>query len=251
MKIIAVVSPKGGVGKSTISASLGTSLHRSRRPILFIDLDPQNALRFHLNDYEQRLDGISRATLEKRDWREAVVTTPDKAAVLPYGMVNEDDRRLFERILNSDPNWLRDQIHALPLAEDALVILDTPPGPSAYLRQALSCADLAVVVVLADAASYATLPQMENLIATYCTPRKDFTGYAYLANQFDPQRQLCVDIVATMRNEYSSKPIGIVHHDPAVGEALAHGQSIIDYAPDSAAAQDIKNWTLWVTGSLA
>ena len=47
MTIIAIASTKGGVGKTTISANLGMALVRAGRPVVLIDLDPQDALRLH------------------------------------------------------------------------------------------------------------------------------------------------------------------------------------------------------------
>ncbi|MGK4924212.1 AAA family ATPase [Bordetella hinzii] len=59
MKTIAIVSAKGGVGKTTIAATLGLALSRAGHPALVLDLDPQNALRFHLGaDTEAAESGV-------------------------------------------------------------------------------------------------------------------------------------------------------------------------------------------------
>ena len=47
MVVISVVSAKGGVGKTTLSACLAMGLAASR-DVLAVDLDPQNALKLHL-----------------------------------------------------------------------------------------------------------------------------------------------------------------------------------------------------------
>ena len=48
MVVIPVISSKGGVGKTTIAANLCTALAARGQQVLAIDLDPQNALRFHI-----------------------------------------------------------------------------------------------------------------------------------------------------------------------------------------------------------
>ena len=48
MFVIAVVSAKGGVGKTTISANLAAAIALTGRPVLVVDLDPQNAMQWHL-----------------------------------------------------------------------------------------------------------------------------------------------------------------------------------------------------------
>lgn len=45
MKIICLINEKGGVGKSTLAANLGTSLHRAGRTVVLVDADPQGTLR--------------------------------------------------------------------------------------------------------------------------------------------------------------------------------------------------------------
>lgn len=247
MKRIAIVSAKGGVGKSTISAGLSMALLRANQPVLGVDLDPQNAFRLHLGVHEYQLDGLSRATLEGRSWRHIGYQLSQGLAVLPYGFINEDDRRTFEQRLAADPSWLQRNLESLPLAGGTSTIIDTPPGPSVYLQQALSAAHLVIVVTLADAASYATLPQMDRLISAYCTPRADFIGHAYLVNQYDAGKALSQDVLQAMREDQPDKTIGVVRMDRAVGEALAHGLSIIDYDEASPARQDLLAWANWIT----
>jgi len=44
MSVIAVINPKGGVGKTTITLNLGLFLSTQSRKVVFIDLDPQRSL---------------------------------------------------------------------------------------------------------------------------------------------------------------------------------------------------------------
>jgi chromosome partitioning protein len=48
MTVIAVISPKGGVGKTTVAVNLASTLAAGGRAVRLVDLDPQNALRLHL-----------------------------------------------------------------------------------------------------------------------------------------------------------------------------------------------------------
>ena len=246
MKKIAIVSAKGGVGKSTISANLAMALFSTGLPTLGVDLDPQNALHLHFGGQNDTIEGLSRATLEGRDWRETAHQVDGGLAILPYGIVNESDRQQFEALLATDHDWLQRSLDSLPLSPDTMVVIDTPPGPSVYLQQALSAAQLVIVVTLADAASYATLPQMEKLIRAFCLQRDDFINYAYLVNQFDVNRTLCNDVVEAMREQLPGKTIGLVQFDPSVGEALAWGKTLIERSPESLACKDFMSWTSWI-----
>ena len=111
MKVISVVSAKGGVGKTTLTANLATALHRLGVPtVLVVDLDPQNALGLHFGADPGALAGVSRASLSGDSWGSVCQQSPSGVHVLPYGVVNEADRVAFERHLEAHPDWLAQQL---------------------------------------------------------------------------------------------------------------------------------------------
>jgi cellulose synthase operon protein YhjQ len=152
--------------------------------------------------------------------------------------LNDSDTQTFEMHLEAHPSWLADNLRILGLGADDIVLIDTPPGPSPYLRQALSVAQRVLIVLLADAASYATIPQMSRLVDTHCAHRPDFQGSHLVVNQVDTARHLARDVLNAMRSVYGEKVLAVVHYDQAVGEALAHNENVFEYAPHSLAARD-------------
>ena len=239
MKIIAVVSAKGGVGKTSISANVSAALARMGRTVLGVDLDPQNSLRLHFGVSPQHFDGLARASLSGASWRDSILLGPSGDYVLPFGQINEDDRQDFEEILRTEPNFLAEQLQSLNLAHNALVVLDTPPGPSVYLRQALMAANVSLIVVLADAASYATIPMIVSLIEQYCLHQPHFVDYFYLVNQVDRSRQLASDVADVIGSQLQGRQIGVVHLDQSIPEGLACNQDVLSYDPHSRGAHDV------------
>ncbi len=240
IRILAVVSAKGGVGKSTLAANLAAALQRAGLPVLALDMDPQNALHHHfLSVDEQQALGQRGIAHFDQDWREQGMSSAEGVFVLPHGLVEEAQRRDFETQLHDDPQWLARHLSDLQLAEGALVIIDTPPGPSVYLQQALSVANLALVVSLADAASYTALPMIDSLIKTHAAGRKSFVGTSYLINQVDNSRQLSRDITQIMQGLLGQQVIGTVHRDQSITEALAYNRNVLDYDPQGRGCHDI------------
>ncbi len=232
IRIVAVVSAKGGVGKTTLAANLAVALHQAGRPVVALDLDPQDALHQHF-----QLESISCGLAATES--AAAMESTSGVAVLPYGVVDETRRQAFEAELAQDPEWLAHRLQALNLEEGALVVLDTPPGPSVYLQQALSVANLALVVSLADAASYTALPKIEALIQTYAAERENFAGTGYLINQVDNSRQLNRDICRILHDLLGAQLLGIVHSDPLIAEALAYNRHVLEFDPHGHGCRDI------------
>lgn len=250
MNIIAVVSAKGGVGKTTLTANLASALALQHR-VVTVDLDPQNALRLHFGMPTDIIDGVARATLARTSWRSLLYPGKGEVEVLPFGALNEADRRAFEQHLDETPNWLGQNLASLGLGANDVVLIDTPPGASVYLKQALSTTQLVLAVVLADAASYATIPIMEGLLATYCAHRPGFAGVAYILNQVDPSRRLSRDVVKVLRANLGERLLPeVIHQDQAVGEALAYDTTVLHYDALCQATQDFKNCARWLSAAL-
>ncbi|CAM4307032.1 cellulose biosynthesis protein BcsQ [Kerstersia similis] len=251
MKIVSVVSPKGGVGKTTITVNLGVALQRAGHQVLLVDMDPQSALRFHLGVDLAAGDGLAPAALGQRPWRDICLNTAAGVALLPFGHIEDDAREQLETEMQQSGDWLRSRLEQMGLLDDAVVLVDTPPGASVYMRHALQACHIAVVVTLADAASYATLPSMEHMLAQYCEQRSDFDTAGYLVNQFDAANQLAQDVTGLMRQNFGRSVIGVVHKDAAVSEAIACRRSVLDYAPHSQATSDFLESAQWLNGRLA
>lgn len=247
MKIISVVSGKGGVGKTTLSANLCLALKKMGQDVLSVDLDPQNSLRLHLGINPNQVAGFVTLALLNTQWDEVMLRGNQDCLVLPFGRTNETERTAFEHQLGKYPSLLLDNLNKLKLSPNTIVIIDTPPGPSVYLKQALFAANIAVVAILADAASYATLPMIDDLIGNYCHNRADFIETLYVINQLDRSRQLAGDIADIVRAKYKTENTSIIHQDQSIPESLAFGEDVISYALDSRGAQDIIDFALKIS----
>ena len=127
----------------------------------------------------------------------------------------------------------------------------TSGGAPTFARAALCAATFALNVVLADAASYAAIPQMERLIDTYAAPRAEFGGVGYVVNQIDQSRQLTKDVLKVLRQMLGEKLFpGVIHLDEGVSEALACDTTLIHYDPLSQAAADFRACGTWLMAAV-
>ncbi|MFZ6686981.1 cellulose biosynthesis protein BcsQ [Undibacterium sp. SXout11W] len=252
MYVIAVVSAKGGVGKTTISANLGAGIAQRGRPALIVDLDPQNAMQWHLGGLDQNdCKGISALNASRTRLEGVTHNSPYGVRFTPYGNGGESRRLRFEAQLEKQDDWLLKKLQSANLHPDTIVLLDTPPGPSVYLKQAVHAADFLLVVMLADAASYSTLPEMEDLIATYGGHSGARIGSAYIINQ-GAKRQLAQDVLALFAERLGNRMVPFVVPESAeVEEALAFERPILEYKPTNPAAENLQAIIDWLLAGIA
>jgi len=240
MKIISVVSGKGGVGKTTISANLCAALRMKGHDVLAVDFDPQNSLRFHFGINPSDEGGIASSGLQSSGWKEAIIKSNEGCSVLPFGKITESERSNFEQAIATQANLLKEQLQSLGLSKEAYVVIDTS-GQLPYLQQALSAANLTIVVNIADAASYTTIPMINGAIEQYCEGRSDYVGSLYLLNQIDRSRQLNGDVADIVTMQVGAENIALVHQDQSVQEALACRTNVLAYDQTCRATQDFSD----------
>ncbi|MFZ6849486.1 cellulose biosynthesis protein BcsQ [Undibacterium sp. RuRC25W] len=247
MRVVAVISPKGGVGKTTVTANLAVSLARLGANITVVDLDPQNALRLHFGMAHDNSIGIASDDLPNGQWGNALLESSYGVNFLPYGIVDEQQRDFFEHKIKSNPDWLLTNLNTLGLQDTDVVLIDTPPGPGIYLQQVLRIAHIGLVVLKPDAASYSTVPSIESLIQYYTKGRRDFLGHCFVLNQMDASKQLCRDVLGMLRSNLGARFVpSAIHRDEAVSEALACQTPVSYYAQYSSATQDVQYLTSWL-----
>ncbi|AGX87675.1 chromosome partitioning type protein [Candidatus Symbiobacter mobilis CR] len=242
---------KGGVGKTSATANLSVALAATLggERVRTLDLDPQNALHWHFGNTEDHAPGVCTQSIAGGDWS-AIARTADCGIVcLPYGDATEIERQAFESLLAEQPGWIGQQLRHYGIDHDALVLIDTPPGPSVYLRQVFACADLVLLVLMADAGSYAAIPAMEGWLASF--PQSLLRAH-YLLNQVDRSEALNRDTAAFLRQHLGNRlcPVDI-HRDEAVGEALAFQRTVLEYEPHAQASLDWTRAAAWLLDTLA
>lgn len=250
MPLVCFASPKGGVGRTTLAATLGVALHRLGRRVVAIDLDRQNALRLNFALPED-MRGIVDDLDSGREWTELAVETPTGILLVPFGMASAAQAMAAAAHISQHPGWLRQRLASFTAERDLVVLVDMPPGPSAYNVELDPLADLHVIVLLADAMSLAALPKLQRGDYLLAAGTDAMPPIGYLLNQVDPRRQLCRDVLALSRDVLGDMLHGMIHQDEAVAEAAACQLTVLDYAPDSVASQDITAVAQRIHGRLA
>ena len=249
MQIISFISGKGGVGKTTLAVNIAVALAQRKKRVLLVDLDPQNAQRLHLGMDPDEIAGLAREGIAP----ESVFDSPFDVKFIPFGRVGESELTDFESELKKNPTWVSDGINLINSNTFDFVIIDTPPGPSIYLKQALLASHRALIVVLADAASYASIPKIESLVNEYTRDQAVFMGYSILLNQMPTNGKLAHQVRSAIYADYGDRTVPVaIHKDARVSQALAFERPVLQYEPGCKASLDIQyvaDWLLDSTGS--
>ncbi len=239
MPLISVYSPKGGVGKTTLTANLCYCLASMGLKAIAIDFDPQNALRLHFGVPLSNEAGFVPHAAQSAAWSDYVVSNRDNVFVLPHGNASPTQFADYERRLLGDELFVPRGLHSLLNQPDLLIIADLPANHSAVRNALLPLTDLLLIPLLADTASLSMLPQIEDLLDRFHASNQDASGHIVL-NQADYRRKMSKDVESFLRERFPDELLGIVHRDESVAEANAEQKSIFDVNYASIAAFDIE-----------
>lgn len=191
-KRIAVVSQKGGVGKTTVSVNLAVALAKAGQRTLLIDYDPQGGVGLSLAKGESALDGLVELITQNRPVEQVLLQTKlEGLTLLPRGRLDPVDVSEFEQAL-ADPSVRQRLISATDGFD--FTIIDTPAGLGTATRAALDFANLLLVVTQADPLAMRSLGQVVRVAERVrSTSNPDLELLGFLLSMVDlraePSRQ--------------------------------------------------------------
>ncbi|WP_159350212.1 cellulose synthase operon protein YhjQ/BcsQ [Roseomonas harenae] len=240
MPLLAFVSPKGGVGKTTLAANVAALLAARGHDVLGLDLDPQNALRLHLGLPVRDEEGFVTSLGSGIAWRAALRQTPYGVSLLPHGGAEPRQALELTRLLMDRPEILADPVREMLADPLRILVVDSPPGPSPALLALMPMLDLPVVVLLADGGSASLIPQIADdrflgrgTLATRAADRA-----VLVLNQIELDTPLSTAVLDCAQAMLGSRLLGVVARDPAVAEALADRRLPVE-AAGGRAAEDL------------
>lgn len=200
---IAVSSLKGGVGKSTISLNLAACLHRAGHRTLVVDADPQGTCR----------------------------TWAAKAAELGHD---------GPPVVAMEGKTLRRDLERVAKGFD-VVVIDSPPRMGVEARAAMVAADFVLMPVTPGGADVWALRETIAVLEDARQLRPELRA-AVVLNRAD--RTTLAKLTAAAIDGLDVDMLdSTLSNRVAFGEATLGGVGVVDYAPDSEAAREIRRFT--------
>jgi cellulose biosynthesis protein BcsQ len=225
--VLTVFSLAGGVGKSTLVASLGRALAARGEKVLLADTCTFGLLPFYFG---------------AREVKPGVVRTFSGApSDPPIRVLTVDAERE-----TADGELLRREL-ARSVADVGRVVIDVATASLSMMRQAVRMSSVVLVPIVPDVASMVTLQSLESFFRNQEGMGGRPPQVCYLLNKFDPSFPLHLDLREVLRQQLGERLLPFaVHRSMAFSEALAEGMTVVDYAPNSPAVEELMNLVTWV-----
>ncbi|HVU73880.1 MAG TPA: ParA family protein [Mycobacteriales bacterium] len=239
MKVLAVYSVKGGVGKTTAAVNLAWLSAAGGHRTVLCDLDPQGAASYLVGAKPRMKGGASAFVHRERPIEQALkLTAHELLDVLPadFSFRNLD---LELSSFNKPTRRLRKVLTPLEETYD-FAVLDAPAGIGLLSETVLAAADVVALPLVPSTLSVRTLEQLTTFMGEMEKPPRVCAFFSMV----DRRRAAHKELIERLPHERDDVlPVEIPY--AAVVEQMADRQApVVAYAPKSPAAQAYEQ--LWL-----
>ncbi len=230
--VMAIFSLAGGVGKTSLVATLGRALSARGERVLLVDTAAYGLLPFFFGACDQR-PGLLRT-----------FSPPASSGDAPIQMITLDPEAFGPETAAQEALTAEILQHARGVGR---VIVDLATASGATTRRIMRLSPQVLVPLIPDMNSVVSVSSIDAFFdhngGTLGKPSLPH----YVLNQFDSSLPLHLDVREVLREQLGDRLLPFVlRRTPAVSEALAEGMTVMDYAPNSAVAEDFASLAGWV-----
>ena len=236
-KIITFANHKGGVSKTTSTASIGACMAMKGKKVLLIDLDGQANLTLYFIPNEDEIETsifdslVNGVPLPVKHIRENLDLVPSslEMASAEIALTNLLAReQLLSRLLE-------------PLRKDYdYILIDCPPSLGLLTLNALTSADFLIIPVQAQFLAMRGLAKITNVVGIVkerLNPNLNIGGI--VITQFDKRKTLNKSVAELISESFCDKVFKTVIRDNvSLAEAPIKGMNIFEYNKNSNGAKD-------------
>ena len=246
-KIIVFANQKGGVGKTTTTASVGAYLADANKKILLIDFDPQGNLSSSLGA-DSNKPGIYDVIMNKVDIQSATQKTNNKNLSILTSNINLSGASVELVNVNKREYYLKNVLDAVKDLYD-YILIDCPPSLGIITLNGFTAADKVIVPLQCEFFALEGFFKMlfETIKRIQHTLNPSLTIAGIVFTMYDSRTRLGNDVINKVKSVFEKHPElifnTVIPRNVKLSEAPSHGITINNYAPNSTGAISYKKLT--------
>lgn len=246
MKTICIFNQKGGVGKTTTTINLCSSLAMKGKKILILDIDPQGNTTSGLGIDKSELEySIYDVLTSETTMEEAIIQTEilENLSVLPSN--KELSGAEVELIsLNDRENVLKSKLSKIESQYD-YIFIDCPPSLGILTINALCASNCVLIPIQCE---YYALEGVGQLYNTIQLVKKSLNKNIYIEGvvmtMYDGRNNLCNDVVTEVKKHFKEKVYdSMIPRNIRLAESPSFGLPVCLYDEKCKGAEAYNNFT--------
>lgn len=235
MTTIAFCNHKGGVGKTTSTASVGVAMARQGKRVLLVDLDGQaNLTSIFL--HEEVEESIYDSLVEKAPLH--LVHIEDNLDLIPSNLNMSAAEAKMTMIMVQREMRLANLL-ASQKANYDYILIDCPPSLGIVTINAFFAADEIYVPVAAEILPLKGMMMIENVLEDLREAKPEIKISGVFVTRFDSRKNINKSVEEAVRAQYKDVVFNThIRDHVSLSEAPGSGGSIFDYDGKGRGAQD-------------
>ena len=235
MTTIAFCNHKGGVGKTTSTASVGVAMARQGKRVLLVDLDGQaNLTSIFLQ--EEAEESIYDSLVEKAPLY--LVHIEDNLDLVPSNLNMSAAEAKMTMIMVQREMRLANLLASQKTNYD-YILIDCPPSLGIVTINAFFAADEIYVPVAAEILPLKGMMMIENVLEDLREAKPDIKISGVFVTRFDSRKNINKSVEEAVRAQYEDVVFQThIRDHVSLSEAPGSGGSIFDYDGKGRGAQD-------------